>query len=105
MDDSRFRVIRHTGGENCLMKDWEIVPALLLYTTSGCHLCEQAESLIQQVAGIAFRAVEIADDAELLERYGVRIPVLCRLESGEQLDWPFDAAAIRRLLAGRRLQP
>ena len=87
------------------MKDGEIAPALLLYTTSGCHLCEQAESLIQRQGSITFKAVEIADDAQLLERYGVRIPVLRRLETGEELDWPFDAAAIRHLLAGHGFQP
>ena len=43
----------------------------------------------------------IADDAELLEQYGVRIPVLRRVDTGEELDWPFDAAAVRRLLAVR----
>jgi len=42
--------------------------------------------------------VEIADDDELLERYGVRIPVLQRLDTGAELDWPFDAVAIERLL-------
>lgn len=86
------------------MKDGEIAPALLLYTTSGCHLCEQAESLIRHQMGITARLMEIADDAELLERYGVRIPVLRRPETSEELDWPFDAAAIRRLLAGGGLQ-
>lgn len=64
---------------------------LVLYTTSGCHLCEQAERLIQQQTGLAVRTVEIADDAELLERYGTRIPVLQRLDTGEELDWPFTA--------------
>ena len=44
------------------------------------------------------RPVEIADDEELLERYGVRIPVLRRLDTGEELDWPFDVAAVRRLV-------
>jgi hypothetical protein len=78
---------------------------LVLYTTSGCHLCEQAESLLQRHIGLTVRTVEIADDAELLERYGARIPVLRRLETSQELAWPFDAAAIRRLLAGHGLQP
>jgi hypothetical protein len=42
--------------------------------------------------------VEITDDAELLERYGIRIPVLRRWDTGRELDWPFDAAAVRRLV-------
>ncbi|MDS4021813.1 MAG: glutaredoxin family protein [Candidatus Competibacter sp.] len=74
-------------------------PILVLYTTIGCHLCERAEGLVRQQTDMAVGLVEIADDAELLERYGVRIPVLRRLDTGEELDWPFDVTAIRRLLA------
>jgi hypothetical protein len=80
-------------------------PILALYATSGCHLCERADVLIRGAVAVAFRSVEIADDEDLLERYGVRIPVLRRLDTGEELDWPFDAAAIRRLLAGSGFQP
>ena len=61
----------------------------VLYTTSGCHLCEQAEARLRQ-AGLAVSLVEIADDPALLERYGVRIPVLRRLDTGAERDWPFD---------------
>lgn len=81
------------------MKQPEREPDWVLYTTSGCHLCERAEILIREATGRPVRLREIADDEALLERYGVRIPVLRRLETGAELDWPFDAAAIRRLLA------
>ncbi len=80
------------------MKPQRIEPVLKLYTTSGCHLCEQAEALVRrQTAQVG--TVEIADDAELLERYGIRIPVLRRTDTGKELDWPFGAAEIQRLLA------
>ncbi|MCB1823957.1 MAG: glutaredoxin family protein [Candidatus Competibacteraceae bacterium] len=80
------------------MKSQRIEPILVLYTTSGCHLCEQAETLVrQQTAWVG--TVEIVDDAELLERYGVRIPVLRRPDTGGELNWPFDAAGVRRLLS------
>lgn len=83
------------------MKHPESEPGLVLYATSGCHLCERAEILIREAADLTVRSLEIADDDALLERYGVRIPVLRRLDTGEELDWPFDAAAVRRLLADR----
>jgi hypothetical protein len=83
------------GGDR--MKQHDSTPLLALYATSGCHLCEQAADLIRSVVPIPFRTVEIADDENLMERYGVRIPVLRRLDTGEELDWPFDAAAVRRL--------
>ena len=87
------------------MNHHDHAPMLALYATSGCHLCERAEALVRGAVAVAFLPVEIADDAELLERYGVRIPVLRRVDTGEELDWPFDVAAIRRLLAGSGFQP
>ncbi|MEH6549674.1 MAG: glutaredoxin family protein [Pseudomonadales bacterium] len=68
---------------------------IYLYTTLGCHLCEQAMELAQPIAedmGAVILPVEIADSDDLMQRYGVRIPVLA-LEGIEQdLGWPFDAA-------------
>jgi hypothetical protein len=78
------------------MKNQESGPRLALYMTSGCHLCEQAEALLEQ-AGLAFSRVEIADNVALLERYGVRIPVVRRLDTGQELDWPVDAATLAGL--------
>ena len=83
------------------MRSRQAASTLVLYMTSGCHLCEQAEALVrQQTAWVS--AIEIVDDVELLERYGVRIPVLRRLDTGNDLDWPFDAAGVQRLLSGHR---
>lgn len=74
---------------------------LLLYTSVGCHLCEQAEAVIEpwlQPYALELEAIEIADSDELLERYGIRIPVV-RLENSQQdLGWPFDSASLRRYL-------
>lgn len=83
------------------MKKQSNQPKLVLYGTLGCHLCEQAEKLIQSVTDAVVSVVEIADDPQLLERYGIRIPVLQRLDTEEELGWPFDAAAIRHWLAIR----
>ena len=41
---------------------------LTLYTTSGCHLCEHAEAILE-AGGHRFEAKDIADDLELMERY------------------------------------
>jgi hypothetical protein len=71
---------------------------LLLYGTSACHLCDEAKALLG-AAGAVADVVDIAHDERLLERYGMRIPVLRRQDSGTELDWPFDAAALRRFLA------
>jgi Glutaredoxin-like domain (DUF836) len=68
-----------------------------LYGTSFCHLCEEAEALLHGI-GIEANHIDIAEDDALLERYGTRIPVLQRLDTGAELGWPFDAAAVSNFL-------
>ena len=45
---------------------------LTLFTTAGCHLCEQAQALLNQVnqQTIEVHPVDIALDDDLLEQYG-----------------------------------
>lgn len=63
-----------------------------LYGTQACHLCEQAQDMIDHVrTGLdEFRVdiVDISEAEDLFERYGIRIPVL-RHEDQRELDWPF----------------
>lgn len=65
---------------------------LIFYTTDHCQLCELAESLLVNTpmpAPIPVDAVDIAQSPALVERYGTRIPVLQRNDTGAELDWPF----------------
>ncbi len=71
--------------------------SLTLYTSPGCHLCEQAEEMLDYL-NIPFTAVDISTDVGLVRKYGVRIPVLHRAENGE-LCWPFDTLDIERFSA------
>ncbi len=75
---------------------------LIVYSTSGCHLCEQAELLLYQLAEemtLQWQTVDIATDAKLVERYGIRIPVLYRQDLERELGWPFDVGQIRRFVS------
>lgn len=83
--------------------------SLLLYTTQGCHLCEQAETLLAPVLeymnanfpdGIALQAVEISESPALVEQYGIRIPVIKLEGQAEELSWPFDEAIAFAYLQG-----
>lgn len=78
--------------------------SLILFHTAGCHLCELADEIatpLALAAGVHLERVDIIASATLLERYGTRIPVLRGAsEHDEELGWPFDAAAVSRLLAG-----
>ena len=50
---------------------------ITLYSTEGCHLCEQAYSLLVE-AGVQehVQVIDIAFDDVLFSRYGVTIPVV-----------------------------
>ena len=76
---------------------------VILYTTSGCHLCEQAETLLLplvQSGRLCCELVDIADSESLLERYGVRIPVVYRPANDSELGWPFDFSQLQDFLQG-----
>ncbi|MDR9440752.1 MAG: glutaredoxin family protein [Halomonas sp.] len=75
---------------------------LRLYTTLGCHLCEQLEALLVTLCATPYRLdrVEISDDDVLVERYGVRIPVLVD-EAGEELDRGMEPERLAGWLADR----
>lgn len=63
---------------------------LILYSTLGCHLCDLAVEVIARCSEASqknVRSIDIADDDDLVSRYGVRIPVIAY--AGKELDWPF----------------
>ena len=72
-----------------------------LYTTLGCHLCEQALALLKTLSpelNPSIEEIEIADSDELVDRYGIRIPVVTRAGSGLDLGWPFDTHSLKAFL-------
>ncbi|WP_437883283.1 glutaredoxin family protein [Pseudomonas sp. LRF_L74] len=77
-----------------------MLPECQLFSTLGCHLCEVAEAELMPFVehGLLVELVDIADRDDWVERYGLRIPVLHRCDSGAELDWPFDADQVARFL-------
>ncbi len=77
---------------------------LTLYSTWGCHLCEEAEALLR-AADLDFKLVDIVDDEAAFALYRVEIPVLTAQHEGKtfELKWPFDAAALQRFITQPRL--
>ena len=65
---------------------------LILYSTVGCHLCEQALEVMRPLVAADYQIneVDISESDELMERYGIRIPVVARQDNGHELGWPFD---------------
>jgi glutaredoxin len=64
---------------------------LTLYSTLGCHLCEQAEALLM-AADTPFQVVDIIDNEQLLKQFRLHIPVLAAAD--KLLYWPFDQASV-----------
>ncbi len=71
--------------------------ALILFQRDHCHLCDQALAVMAEARAPDFDSVFIDDDPALEARYGLRVPVLRDDARGIELDWPFDAAAVRAL--------
>jgi hypothetical protein len=74
--------------------------ALILYGTTGCHLCEAAQAIVYQALGISLEIIEITDDPDLLARYSLRIPVLRHTVIGTELDWPFVVMDVQWFYSG-----
>ena len=53
------------------------MPGPILYVRDGCHLCEEASVLLDDMLGPdGWDAIDIENDDDLLLRYAHRIPVL-----------------------------
>lgn len=78
------------------------MPSVILYGTLGCHLCEEAEAIVAPLIAAAraeWRKIDIADDEALMERYGIRIPVLQRCADNAELGWPFSAEDVLEFIS------
>jgi len=71
---------------------------LILYQRDYCHLCDAALAAMAEARAPDFDSEWVDDSAELEARYGTRVPVLRDVRDGRELDWPFDAAAVRQFL-------
>ncbi len=70
-----------------------------LYSSDGCHLCEQAHALCLPLFEQAeLTVIDIVEDDKLVELYGVHIPVFERLSDNKKLFWPFTQQQVRELI-------
>jgi glutaredoxin len=75
---------------------------LVLYTTLGCHLCEQVERMLDDLkAEFPHKLVllDIANDDALLATYATEIPVLFRPDIDMEFAWPFEKGQLRQFLS------
>jgi glutaredoxin len=73
---------------------------LTLYTRTGCHLCEDMEQALRELATeyeFVIDSVPIETDPELERSYGAKIPVLARGDA-EICHYFLDRVALMRAL-------
>ncbi|QNE19240.1 glutaredoxin family protein [Kribbella qitaiheensis] len=72
-----------------------------LYGKPGCHLCDDARAIVEQVCaelGVGWNEVDITTDPKLFEEYGEQIPVT--FVDGRQHDfWRVDPVRLKKALA------
>lgn len=64
----------------------------LLLGTSGCHLCELAEEIIDDchsASNFPVKLIDIAEQTHWQHDFATRIPVLLHQKSSNCLCWPF----------------
>ncbi|GAB2590231.1 glutaredoxin family protein [Nitrincola alkalisediminis] len=74
---------------------------LELMSTEGCHLCDEAEAVLQ-LSVLADQVevdwVDIAYDDALMDQFATRIPVLYCPSTAQALDWPFSPEDVHAFL-------
>ena len=70
-----------------------------LYERDGCHLCEDARVLLDEMLGSdGYERVDIEADDALVLRYGFRIPVI-GLDGVDRLEAPITAPDLRAVVS------
>jgi len=66
---------------------------LVLYGRDGCHLCDEARTVLERI-GVEFEEIDIETDDALLRRYLERIPVVA-LDGEDLYDFFVDEQDLR----------
>jgi thiol-disulfide isomerase/thioredoxin len=77
-------------------RDDDILEVMLL-GKPGCTLCDEVDELLFDLSmefPLALLKVDITTEAELMEDYGEKIPVV-RFPSGDELEAPIDGPTLR----------
>ena len=69
----------------------------ILFGTSACHLCTQAEALLDALT-ISYQMIDIAEQEQYQAVYAVKIPVLLKTANHAELCWPFDADRLEHFI-------
>ncbi|UQU65463.1 glutaredoxin family protein [Couchioplanes caeruleus] len=71
---------------------------LTLISRTGCHLCEEAEQVLDRIAAGRWTRVEVSDSIDLERDYGDRVPVVL-LDGKEHGYWRIEEERLLRDMA------
>jgi len=76
---------------------------LKIYSKPGCHLCDEMKEVVHRTIvdqDISVEDVDISTDPDLLDRYGLEIPVLM-IDDKKVAKYRITEAELRRLIGVR----
>jgi glutaredoxin len=79
------------------------MPRVVLYSASGCHLCERARGVVEAARaelGFELEEIDITDEPELEARYREWLPVV-EIDGERAFVYFVPEAALRRKLAAQ----
>ncbi len=94
-----FRTNKKNGAEPEVVPD-AVGRTVTLIGKPGCHLCEDAQRVIEKVCaetGVSWQSKDITQDAELHRKYWEQIPVVL-VDGKQHTFWRVDESRLRRAL-------
>ncbi|GAA2654347.1 glutaredoxin family protein [Paractinoplanes durhamensis] len=77
---------------------------VVLISRDGCHLCDDAEKVLDRILPDQWERVDVDADVELQRDYGDRVPVVL-LDGAEHGYWRVEEARLLRDLARQPGEP
>ena len=74
-----------------------VTNTVTLYYTDGCHLCDDATQLLEQL-NLTYQKIDIIEETRLVELYGTLIPVV-ENKRGATLNWPFSLQQLQHFIS------
>jgi glutaredoxin len=81
---------------------------LTIYSKPGCHLCDEMKSVVHRVVAqhtnahdISVDEIDISTDRDLLDRYGLEIPVLL-IDGKKTAKYRVSEEELTQMIGGRR---
>ncbi|MBT0587112.1 glutaredoxin family protein [Alteromonas oceanisediminis] len=72
---------------------------IILFSGPQCHLCDNAlEELGKVTQPLDIEVRNIRDNAQDYHQYALRIPVLLRQDTQQELGWPFNVDQIEQFI-------